>query len=166
MINGYHSTVFVCPTVSEKRVSFLAQGLMSEPPKNTYTDLVFKTVKFNQGGAYSSTTGRFTTKIAGTYVFLASVMSYGDVGGFVRLQLMQDGQDMQWVRRDFVKKTHYGATSLLSVMRLKVGSQVWVKGYVYGSKSKLATPNAYLSGVLIHAESERERERGRERGNM
>ena len=49
--------------------------------------IVFNSVKFNVGGHYNNTNGRFTAPVAGRYQFSVGCMAYGGSGDFqVRIQ--------------------------------------------------------------------------------
>ena len=109
--------------VSEKAgraVVFCATGI--DTAKTVYgKPIVFNTVKVNAGGCYDNTTGKFTTTVPGTYVFIATVGST-DKNENVTAYIAVDDTAYTIFRGSY---TSTGSSSVL--VRLGLGQRVWVK---------------------------------------
>ncbi|KAH3815731.1 hypothetical protein DPMN_144262 [Dreissena polymorpha] len=93
----------------------------------TYTanqDVVFKTVLANEGGGYDPNTGRFTSSVAGVYMF--TVQYCPTSRKYASLDIVHDGKSLQ---RSF----HYEVDEVVCVgmqafAKVAIGGKVWVRG--------------------------------------
>ena len=110
-------------SVSEKAartVVFYATDIDRERTK-CHKPIVFGTVKVNEGRCYDNTTGKFTTTVPGTYVFIATVGS-SDKTKNVTAYITVDDTGYTIFRGSYMST---GSSSVL--LQLGLGQRVWVK---------------------------------------
>ncbi|XP_060554036.1 complement C1q and tumor necrosis factor-related protein 9A-like [Ruditapes philippinarum] len=111
--------------------------------------IVFPTVLFNEGDAYSSQTGKFTATTNGTYLFTIAFCVLPNK--HLKVDIMVDGVAYT---KTYIKDTddvdcHTGDT----VAVLKHGQSVWVQPYGSSSGNIIYPSSGYwhtFSGVLLH----------------
>jgi hypothetical protein len=105
---------------------------------------VFDNVITNVGGGYSSSTGKFTAPIAGTYVFLASLTAGGHntVAGRISMNGVQVSR-IYSRQPGSTSTSTYPAASGHVILHLNVGDEVTVK-----SKYKL-NQYSHFTGFLL-----------------
>jgi hypothetical protein len=111
--------------------------------------MVFPTVIFNEGDAYSSQTGKFTATTNGTYLFTIALCVYNNK--YMYVDIMVDGVAFT---RTYIKDTDdVDCHTADTVAELKSGQSVWVQpsasssgNIIYHDSSAWNT----FSGVLIH----------------
>ena len=107
---------FAVPTIV-----FNAHSVTNRSPP-TYQPLVFTTVISNIGNSYSSSTGKFTAPVNGTYIFTVQLCVVNDYGAYFSLVL--DGTTVT----NFYDYDHDSTTTSSTTVPLflKQGQKVWV----------------------------------------
>ena len=142
----------------EKAISFFTQDIYGSlrSQSRTLSDgqgLVFTKVVHDQGAGYSSTTGRYTVPMTGTYVMTATLQGHGQVGDLLHVFLVVDGQDHVQAATHMARDGGRDTTSLQALLYLTAGQQVWLRAE--GSSTILwdhPLANTF-GGVLIAADS-------------
>ena len=126
-------------------VVFNAHSLTTRTPSNGQT-LVFPSVISNIGNAYSSSTGKFTAPVNGTYSFTVQLCSYNSAGQF---SLVLDGTAVNKLYL-YNYGSYYTPSNTVPVF-LKQGQKVWVQS-ISCSSCLYNVANCWhrFSGVLIH----------------
>jgi hypothetical protein len=112
--------------------------------------IVFPTVLFNEGDAYSSKTGKFTATTNGTYLFTIALCLPGK--NYVYVDIMVDGvaYTKTYMRDMDTLDCHTADT----VVVLKAGQSVWVQPFASASGKIIYHSSSYywntFSGVLLH----------------
>ena len=110
-------------SVSEKAGrTVLFRAIVTDKSKIKYSKpIVFNSVEVNAGGCYDNTTGKFTTTVPGTYVFIATVGS-SDKTQNVTAYITVDDTGYTIFRGSYMST---GSSSVL--VQLGLGQRVWVK---------------------------------------
>ena len=85
--------------------------------------VIFDRVITNEGSGYNQTTGVFTCRVPGVYVFFLNVMTHN--GKYVEVELVRNGQRFLVILAQ--DKSVYENGSNLGVIRLGVGDTVWAR---------------------------------------
>ena len=139
----FYSYSFAVPTIV-----FNAHSVTNHSPP-TYQPLVFTTVISNIGNGYSSSTGKFTAPVNGTFIFTVQLCVSTDHGA--EFGLVLDGTTVV----NFHDYDHDSSTTSSTTIPLflKQGQKVWVTPHTY-SCSGCLTEDSYcwnrFSGSLIH----------------
>jgi hypothetical protein len=111
--------------------------------------IVFPTVLFNEGDAYSSQTGKFTATTNGTYLFTIALCVHGDK--YLRVNIMVDGEG--YTRTYIIDKDYINCHTADTVAVLKAGQSVWVQPSP-SSSGNIIYHSSFIwntfSGVLLH----------------
>ena len=102
---------------------------------------IFRTVWTNEGGCFDATTGVFTVKVPGSYVFTATAGSVRSDNSIVA-DVTIDGTDYAFLRGSY---TSVGSCSV--AVMLSAGQKVWMKAY--STPGHYCYPEASFSGALI-----------------
>jgi hypothetical protein len=123
---------------------------------NTYTYTTTGTIEFNStnvgiaerydnGGHYNATTGRFTAPVAGTYFFmLTCAASFSS--NYLYLYILKNGSDI--ISRNYAQNSQYIENTLQVVTTLAVGDYVSCKTEKNATGGALYGPS--FTGFLIH----------------
>ena len=131
-------------SVSEKAGrTVLFRATVTDKSKIKYSKpIVFNSVKVNAGGCYDNTTGKFTTTVPGTYVFIATVGS-SDKTQNVTAYITVDDTAYTLFRGSYMST---GSSSVL--VQLGLGQRVWVKA---DSNADWYYPDELsFTGALVH----------------
>jgi hypothetical protein len=111
--------------------------------------IVFPTVLFNEGDAYSMQTGKFTATTNGTYLFTIAFCVLQNK--YLRVNIMVDG--VSYPKTYIIDKDYVDCHTADTVAVLKTGQSVWVQpspsasgNIIYHSSTTWNT----FSGVLLH----------------
>jgi hypothetical protein len=111
--------------------------------------IVFPTVLFNEGNAYNSQTGKFTTTTNGTYLFTIAFCVKANKHLYV--DIMVDG--VAYTRTNIYGDANYGCNTADTVALLKAGQSVWVQPFDGSSGDIIQHSSSYwntFSGVLLN----------------
>ncbi|XP_060554033.1 heavy metal-binding protein HIP-like isoform X2 [Ruditapes philippinarum] len=111
--------------------------------------IVFPTVLFNEGDAYSNDTGEFTATTNGTYLFTIALCVQANK--YLYVGIMVDG--VAYTRTNIYGDANYGCHTADTIAVLKAGQSVWVQSSVSSSGNILQHSSSYwntFSGVLLH----------------
>ena len=111
-------------------VSFSARVKPSISNIGKYTTIRFASVETNIGNAYDSTSGEFTTPLAGVYVFSATILAKQK--NYIETVLKVNDEVKLWLYSGDGK--YYGSSSNLLVSHLNKGDKVKMTTYCCGSK--------------------------------
>ena len=111
---------------------------------NKNTDVVFRSVKNNVGGAYNSANGRFVAPISGIYLFIVSVIPECRARFPAEVNIMIDG-----VCAGYTISPTYCKSAGHCIAHLKAGQQVWLSAGPNKVSFQKGT-STYFSGVLLH----------------
>ena len=114
-------------------MSFQATGLANSHP-TAGTPLILDNARYNQGNAYSTSTGYFTAPFAGTYYFIGTSGS-GYTNDYATLYLYVDSTHVDYVRT-YDHDGHLYFASVHGVVHLNAGQRVWLRsdGHYYYSE--------------------------------
>jgi hypothetical protein len=112
--------------------------------------IVFRTVLFNEGDAYSSQTGKFTATTNGTYLFtVAFCVVYKHK---LYVDIMVDG--ISYTKTNIYGDSNYSCVTADAVAVLKAGQSVWVQPSSSDSGNIIQYHYSLyrntFSGVLLH----------------
>jgi hypothetical protein len=112
--------------------------------------IVFPTVLFNKGDAYSSETGKFTATTNGTYLFtLAFCVNYKKA---LYVDIMVNG--VAYTKTNIYGDANHDCHTADTVAVLKAGQSVWVQPSASASGDIIRHDSSHywntFSGVLLH----------------
>ncbi|XP_033747194.1 complement C1q-like protein 2 [Pecten maximus] len=121
---------------------YLDQPITNPSEENT---IKFDKIILNEGDAYDPSTGKFTCKTAGVYVF---IWSMGEVAhGDVYTQLKKGGDTVGWM---ITGDTLYATSSTKSaILRLNVSETVYVKISYFESAPTIWEKQTSFCGFLL-----------------
>ncbi|XP_060594093.1 thrombospondin-1-like isoform X2 [Ruditapes philippinarum] len=126
-------------------IVFLAHGVTDTTPRSGQ-DLVFPTVLFNEGGAYSSSTGKFTAPLNGPYSFSINICH--TTGQHLYLKFMVESKVYSIV--DFYDGYSAVCQSTDIDVYLHKGERVWIT--CVGGNTTISSENqnsrTFFSGAL------------------
>jgi hypothetical protein len=115
VINNISNTPMIFTTNNTERMRIDASGRITKPNTPAFSvnsrqitgfysnvTVVYKNVAHNNGGHYSTTTGRFTAPVAGRYFFSASGIASSASGGNAQLTLTRNNGSIQGVYIDLI----------------------------------------------------------------
>jgi hypothetical protein len=112
--------------------------------------IVFPTVLFNEGDAYSGETGQFTATTNGTYLFTIALCVL--TNRYVYVDIMVDG--VAYTKTYICDDDTIDCVTADTVVVLKAGQSVWVQPSSSSSGTKIYHSSSYywntFSGVLLH----------------
>jgi hypothetical protein len=111
--------------------------------------IVFPTVLFNEGDAYSSQTGKFTATTNGTYLFSIAFCVLSNK--YLYVDIMVDG--VAYSKTYIKDNDNLDCDTADTVVVLKAGQSVWVQPSVSASGNIIRHHSSYwntFSGVLLH----------------
>jgi hypothetical protein len=111
--------------------------------------IIFDSVRFNVGNNYSTTTGRFTAPVSGTYLFSWSALPYST--GWCEVELRKNGSEYggRIQNRDSTSAAGDGLASKTAVVQLTVGDYVEayaLNTYAYANDGLWTTFSGHLIG--------------------
>ena len=89
--------------------------------------VIFDRVITNEGSGYNPTTGVFTCRVLGVYVFFLNVMTHN--GKYVEVELVRNGQRFLIILAKDTGEHDNGSN--LGVIRLGVGDTVWARVHAH-----------------------------------
>ncbi|KAL3863085.1 hypothetical protein ACJMK2_004861 [Sinanodonta woodiana] len=109
--------------------------------------IIFDNVETNIGAGYHSHTGIFIAPINGLYVFHVSAMS--SPGKYQYLELVKDGNSIQYIYPDADGGTDYMSVSMTVPLEVEQGGEVWVRtgdgmGTIHGNSL------TFFTGFLLY----------------
>jgi hypothetical protein len=112
--------------------------------------MVFPTVIFNEGDAYSSQTGKFTATTNGTYLFSIAFCVLSNK--YLHVDIMVDG--VAYTKTYIKDNDTLDCDTADTVAMLKAGQSVWVQPSSSASGNIIQHHSSYywntFSGVLLH----------------
>ena len=127
-------------------VSFTAYSITNNNKPSSGSLLKFSSVFTNQGNAYSTATGKFTTPYNGTYSFSSSLTGYYNSGSEFRVELVVDSSTKVYTREQFDYSSNWEQVSFDIVLPLKVGQKVWIE--IRSSNVNFQNNDSTFSGFL------------------
>ncbi|KAH3693310.1 hypothetical protein DPMN_192714 [Dreissena polymorpha] len=97
-------------------------------------DVVFKTVRVNEGRGYDSSTRRFTASVAGVYMFSVQYCPYRNNWTF--LEIVHEERPLQRSTHKDGDAEQHVCVSMQAFAKVAIGEKVWVRGvqatsYIY-----------------------------------
>jgi hypothetical protein len=99
---------------------FMAQRNTSFTINNATEVVVFNQDSIKNSGSYSTSTGRFTAPVAGTYLFHASVQP-STTGGTTRIQIRRNGSAYAYVSSGWTTLPSRGDINISQIIPLSAG---------------------------------------------
>ncbi|CAC5391756.1 unnamed protein product [Mytilus coruscus] len=128
----------------ERRPTFFASLKTSQTLANIIDIVKFDDTKINIGGEYDSSTGIYTVKQNGIYIFSCTIMANGS--GAVHFQLNKNNH---FYTGGYAAKSTYGAQTVTSLIELRTGDKVYIKARTGGTEKVYGSHFSTFSGYLL-----------------
>jgi hypothetical protein len=127
--------------------AFMVTGVNGQAGYASGTDFVYSNTRFNIGGHYSTSTGRFTAPISGRYAFYANCMGDGtDARMMTRMTI--NGTDYHQGSSSS-NSTQYQDSKLFVLAQLNAGDYVYVRNVGNKSTYDFGQMENWFCGYLV-----------------
>lgn len=109
--------------VMPNQPAFMARRTTSFTINNSTSTVTFQEDGIRNSGSYSTSTGRFTAPVGGTYFFHASVQP-STTGGLTRIEIRRNGTSYQYVSSGWTNLPSRGDINISEIVALNAGDYV------------------------------------------